>query len=201
MHIPLNYNLNFKMSTNVIILFLLAIISMNCSGPSQNKQNEADAQKPAGLLPSSTPAKTVENLYGDSLFFHLRNTIPAKTIEYLSPCMTNDLKNHIEKLNKDIAAWMKNNKDSNLKLPISEGPIFLSNYEGANAYQVGEAMINGSVARVPVSLSVTDVRGTFTWADTAILKQEGSVWLLDNIIFPSEENDKYTLTDRLSLIQ
>lgn len=182
---------------------IIAILCLNCSGLYQNSRNDEHVEKPkaATIAPSKTPEGTVKTLYGDTIFFNLRNAIPTDVITHLSPCITTELKTHFERYNEDIEAWMRRNENSGLKLPASEGPIFLSNYEGADSYQIGKASINGRLAKVPVSLSITDSIGSFQWVDIVLLRQVGNVWLLDNIKFQSGRDDNYTLLNRVSLVE
>lgn len=185
------------------MIVVVASLTLNCSGlyPNGRNDEQVEKQKTATIAPSTTPEGTVKSLYSDTIFFNLRNAIPPDVIEYLSPCITTELKIHFERYNEDIKAWMRRNENSGLKLPVSEGPIFLSNYEGADLYQVGKASINGRFARVPVSLSITDAMGSFQWIDIVLLRKVGNVWLLDNIKFQSGKGDNYTLLDRVSLFE
>jgi hypothetical protein len=187
----------------VIKIVVLAILCISCSCLYSNGQNEEKAEKlkKATIAPSITPEGTVKTLYSDTIFFNLRNAIPPDVIAHLSPCITTELKTHFESHNEDIEAWMRRNKNSGLKLPVGEGPIFLSNYEGADLYQVGKANINGRFAKVPVSLSITDVMGEFQWVDIVLLRQVGNVWLLENIMFQSGSDKNHTLLNRVSLIE
>ena len=181
----------------------IMVLASNCTRLSEPKnfrgQNDRYAER--RLLPSRTPEETVKTLYGDATFFNLRNEIPRLVIDRLSPCLTPELKAHLEHHNEKVAAWMTRNKNAGLKLPVSEGPIFLSNYEGADDYQVGKARIDGTLAEVPVSLSITDAMGAFSWVDVAVLRQVKNVWRLDNIKFQPGSGDNYTLRDRIALIE
>ena len=185
----------------------IMFLTLNCTGFSEPKnrrgQNDRYDEKPAAgrLVPSMTPEETVKTLYGDSTFFNLRNEIPYPVIDHLSPCITPELKAHLEHHKEKVAAWMARNENTGLKLPVSEGPIFLSNYEGADDYQVGKARIDGTHAEVPVSFSITDAMGTFKWVDVAILRQIKKVWRLENIKFQPDSSDNYTLQDRIALIE
>lgn len=198
-------SLGAKMCRVAALLVFSVALTTNCANSSSNQKKDSQEDKPVetsantGLAPASSPEETVKALYGDSTFLNLRNRIPAEVIAHLSPCLTAELKAHLEQHNKDVKAWMENPKNANLKLPVREGPIFVSNYEGANAFKVGEARVDGTKAEVPVSLSVNDVMGSFEWVDVAVLHQVGDVWLLDNIQFQPDNGDGYTLLKRVAL--
>lgn len=188
-------------------VLVTAILVLNCCGssaptePIGRNDERVGKQDTAPLAASTTPEGTVSALYADKIFFDLRNEIPPSVIEHLSPCMTADLKGHFERFNEDVKTWMARNQGAGLKLPVSEGPIFLSNYEGADSYRVGKATVRGNLAQVPVSLSITDPAGTFEWVDVVLLRRVGDVWLLDDIKFGPDEGDGYTLRDRVALVE
>ena len=57
--------------------------------------------------PSTTPAGTLAVLYGDEVFFGLRNSIPASALDHLSACITPELRGHFERHNESVAQWME----------------------------------------------------------------------------------------------
>ncbi len=185
------------LTITVISLFLL---NCSCSGPSNIKANDPTSENISAVnqLAYAIPEDTVSSLYNDPNFFKLRNTIPTETLTRLSAYFSDELIKHLKEHNKAVKKWMKQNGKSNLKLPVSEGPIFLSNYEGADTFHVEKAQIDDHYAKVPVSLSINDFMGEFKWQDIAILKQVDNKWLLDNIIFQPNRGDNYNLRDRVS---
>ncbi|THB68433.1 MAG: hypothetical protein D6B27_02570 [Gammaproteobacteria bacterium] len=177
----------------IIMTVVMSVFSASCSVSHSNNQNKTT------IAPSTTPEETVKVLYSDAIFFNIRNSIHPETISHLAPCITPELKIHFESHNKNIEKWKQKHKDSELKLPVSEGPIFLSNYEGANSFKIGKAMIEGKLAKVPVSLSIKNSDGLYKWIDIALLKQVGGFWLLNNIIFQSGIDKNNTLLNRVLL--
>jgi len=147
-----------------------------------------------------TPEETVRLLYADERFFRVRNTLPATTLQRFRYCFTSELVRHFESHNKNVARWIEEHKDEKtLKLPVSEGPIFVSNYEGADTFSVGRAKVEGTRAEVPVSLSYTEGADTARWVDVAMLRLVDGVWLLDDIGFDPERLGDYTLRKRVAL--
>jgi len=153
------------------------------------------------LKPSATPEETLTQLYSDKVFFRIRNRAPQSAIQHLISCFTPELKKQLERHEEDVSRWLTKNKDSGLKLPVSAGPIFLSNYEGADSFAIGKATVSGELARVNIAFSINDVTGSFEWTNVAILRHIDDVWLLDNIEFESNDGVPYTLRDRVSLIE
>jgi hypothetical protein len=181
---------------------VLASVLLCCAAPVATEQAAVGAtQDQAGrtLQPQETPEATVRELYADPAFFDLRNTVPPSTLQRFSGCFTPDLVRHFESYDADVDRWLEEHRNETLKLPVSEGPIFLSNYEGADTFSVGRASIDGSHADVPVSLSYTEGADTVRWVDIAKLRRVGGVWLLDDILFDPQRWDDYTLRDRTAL--
>lgn len=149
--------------------------------------------------PKETPEGTVGELYADETFFHARNSFPPPLVQRFSRCFTPELVRHLQSHNEDVERWIERHENQELKLPMSEGPIFISNYEGADTFSVGRATVDGSTAEVPVSLSYTDRADTIRWVDIVLLRLVDGVWLMDDIQFDPERWDDYTLRKRMTL--
>lgn len=88
--------------------------------------------------PGTTAQATAEALYGNAMFFHLRNAFPEFVTNNLGACFTKSLLTHFDKSRADIDHWKELHKDDQLKLPMNEGAVFISVYEGASQFRVGE---------------------------------------------------------------
>lgn len=179
--------------TPLVVIIALLTLGFSCAQKNIAIREESTKQQGTIDAPSTNPEETAKTLYSDTTFFNLRNRISLDVIGYLSPCLTPELENHLKIFNKDLEMWSNKNKNSNLKPPIREGPIFLSNYEGADSHKIGQANIDGQVAKVPISFLLDDVGESFEWQDFAILKKVGEVWLLDDIYFDPDRYDNHTL--------
>jgi hypothetical protein len=173
-----------------VIAAILALLSFCGAAP------VLAAQAPQ---PQATPDGTVGELYADKTFFEIRNAFPPAMVQRFSRCFTPELVRHLEAHNADVERWLAAHKDEDLKLPMSEGPIFLSNYEGADSFSVGRAEVDGDKARVPVTFSYTYEGDTLRWVDVAMLRLVDGLWLLDDIQFDPELWDDYTLRKRMAL--
>ena len=147
--------------------------------------------------PGKTPAVTVKALY-DVGFFDQRHHIDQLALKKLSACLSKELINHIEQCNKKIKVWLTNDENEGLKLPICEGSVCVSNYEGANTFEIGESTIKRLHAEVPILLSYSEAGTTFRWVDVAILRFVDGTWLLDDLLFDKRSS---TLRERLKLEQ
>ncbi len=151
------------------------------------------------LTPQSTPEGTVKVLYANEGFFSARNSFSPAMMQRFRYCFTDSLIRHFESHNLDAAQWKEDHSSENLKLPVPEGPIFISNYEGADNFNVGATRIEGDSAEVTVRLSYRALGETTHWTDIAILRFVGGTWLLDDIHFDPESGNSYTLRKRLTL--
>jgi hypothetical protein len=158
-----------------------------------------DASGSEALQPGATPEGTVGELYADETFFHARNAFPSSMMQRFSRCFTPELVRHFEAHNENVERWIEDHGNAGLKLPMSEGPIFLSNYEGADTFSVGRATVDGTKAEVPVSFSYTEGADTVRWVDIVLLRLVDGVWLMDDIRFDPERWDDYTLRKRMTL--
>jgi hypothetical protein len=195
-----------------VVWAILATVSLGCAAPVSAEQASAmsgdlvavgaeETPNPASEAPQpeTTPEGTVRELYADDTFFQIRNALPPSMIQRFSRCFTPDLVRYFESHNEDVERWLEEHKDQTLKLPMSEGPIFLSNYEGADTFSVGQAKIEGTSAEVPVTFLYTYGNETFRWDDIAMLRLVDGLWLLDDIRFDPERWDDYTLRKRMAL--
>ena len=120
-------------------------------------------------------------------------------VQRFSRWFTPELVSHFESHNERVARWMEEHSDEALKLPMSEGPIFISNYEGADTFSVGQSKVEGAHAEVPVTFSYTEGADTVQWVDVALLRRVDGLWLMDDIQFDPSRFENYTLRERVSL--
>jgi hypothetical protein len=160
-------------------------------GISRSSADEGLAPKPG-----ATAQATAEALYGNAIFFHLRNAFPEFVTNNLGACFTKSLLNHFDKSRAAIDHWKELHKDDQLKLPMNEGAIFISVYEGASQFRVGETNLVKDRARVNIHLSYTEGNDVYEWIDIAIFVQVDGKWLLDEIEFDPANRDGWTLRKR-----
>ena len=146
--------------------------------------------------PSATPEETVKALYSNDVFFHLRNSFPKEITDYLSPCFTKSLLAHFDSSRTRIEKWLQDNKETDQKLPLGEGPVFIGNYEGAEGFRIGAAVAKGDSAEVVVHMTYTEASTKVEWTDVAILERVSGNWLLSDIKFHAGDGAESTLRDR-----
>ena len=173
------------------MMAVLATIGLLVSAACASSEQEARATK--------TPEETVRELYNDETFLQARNAVSAAMLLHFQDRFTPDLMNHFETHNVRVERWLKAHEGEALKLPMREGPIFVSNYEGADTFDVGAAKIQGDRADVPVSLSYSEGGDTARWVDVAMLRLVDGVWRLDDIRFDLNGAGDDTLRKRVAL--
>lgn len=183
-----------------VLAAALALGSLHGIAPLATAQATTEAASPANEAPrpQQTAEGTVRALYADEAFFHLRNTLPPPMVQRFSACFTPELVQHLESHNQDVETWFAQH-DETLKLPMAEGPIFFSNYEGADSFEIGHTTTDGTHAEVPVSFTYTEGADTVRWVDIVMLRLMGGVWLMDDILFDPQRWDHYTLRERVAL--
>jgi hypothetical protein len=149
--------------------------------------------------PATTPAETANALYGNEVFFNLRNSFPKQMTDYLAPCFSKDLLQHFDSSRDAIEKWSNRNKDTLMKLPMNEGAIFVGNYEGAASFRIGETLISHDTAKVFIHLAYTEAGTKVEWTDIAIFIRSSNVWLLNDIVFDRSNNSNITLRKRTTL--
>lgn len=167
------------------------------------EETETDAIAPSELAdlapsPGLTPEATARALYGTQSFLHQRGTFNRKVVDHFQVCFTSALNKHLYLFSDALEAWKVKHAGQQLKLPLTEGSIFISCYEGCTTYQVGKAIVLGDMARVPVVMKHFEQGEPYGWVDMAVLRRVGKVWLLDEVVFDAGASDG-SLREHLSM--
>ena len=159
------------------------------------------AERAPSPNPGTIPADTVKALYSNEVFFHLRNSFPKPVTDYLSPCLSKDLKEHFDNSRAEIDLWFERHKNEKqqLKLPMSEGAIFVSCYDGATEFRLGTTTVKNDRARVKVHLTYKEGEYSFEWVDIALLVKVDGKWLLEDIQFDPARSPGATLRKRTKI--
>ncbi|MCB1224756.1 MAG: hypothetical protein KDK99_02985 [Verrucomicrobiales bacterium] len=90
-------------------------------------------------------------------------------------------------------------KNNTQKLPLEEGSIFLSCYEGASTFEIGSIAVTGDRAEVTIDLTYEEAGITVQWTDIALLVRRSGKWLLDDIRFDPVQRPGGTLSKRIRI--
>lgn len=104
----------------------------------------------------------------------------------------------LEAAKKEQLDYMKKFPDE--KPPFIEGDLFSSLFEGPHHFQVGTAVIEGEVARIPIAYERTEAGDTVKWTDTLILTKTPEGWKVDDMRYGGtwDFSNKGTLKEALA---
>ncbi len=135
--------------------------------------------KPAPQGPA--PEATVKGFYGAYLLVHPMG-VPeevqlSKLKAYLTPSLASLLRD------ADAAETAYRKRTNNEVPPLVEGDLFTSMFEGASAFDVLPAHVDGDRAECKVQLTYRDADPKYnvTWKDGVFLVRGPSGWLIDDI--------------------
>jgi hypothetical protein len=142
--------------------------------------------------------KAVRKLYAMPALVDARNGIEEAAISKLQPYVTDGL---AAALRDFSAALSKADQSTDLstKSPYPTGPIFFSNYEGMDTFNVADASAADQTIRVKVEMDFKSEYGNAQWTDLAVLRCEGGEWKLDDIIFDPNQTAGPSLRDRIAI--
>jgi hypothetical protein len=144
----------------------------------------------------------VKHFYVDLKPLSIRGTVDGDDVDHCSEALTPSYKGAIDAARKGVQAWRDAAKRDperfrNLKLPLTEGPIFTWVYEGgdfARIESVTEAGDRG-YARVRIHLELAGEKDD--WSDLVILHRVGGQWLIDDILSGIDDSEPVSMRDRL----
>jgi hypothetical protein len=173
---------------NVLCVFA-ALAFSSCGGLSGEKDEElvtwSNAFRPTGKppAPGDRPEDTARALYSNETFFGVRGNLSKAGTEHLGACFTPSLLRRFAAQRREINEWFRKHRGENLKLPLGEGPVFLSGYEHPQQFQLGKPKMIGDRAFVPVQLTALYHGELDLVTDEALFVRRAGKWLLDDIHF------------------
>ncbi len=127
------------------------------------------------------PEATVKGFYGAYVAIHPMG-VPeevqlSKLKAYLTPSLASLLRD------ADAAETAYRKRTNNEVPPLVEGDLFTSMFEGASAFEVLPAHVDGDRAECKVELTYKDADPKYnvTWKDEIFLVKGPSGWLIDDI--------------------
>lgn len=174
-------------------LATLALIA--AFGAAQGAECPGDAAAPA----LAAARETVRSLYGTPGFVEARNDIDPATIGDLEPFLTARLLGAL----RDFSAALRTADESTdplTKSPYPTGPIFLSNYEGMDAFTVAGASAGpDDTVHVTVEMTFASPFGDADWTDVAVLRCDAGAWKLDDVVFDPAQTAGPSLGERIAV--
>ena len=196
-------NINFNKYPLLLVLISILLYSCNSDKQAASKIDQKPPNNKTLFESQKDPLNTLETLYSNKSFFDSRNPLTNEDLEKYSLIFSPSLLKSFEESNISIINWSRKNiaSNENLKLPMNEGPTFISNYEGATSYQVLDIEINNEAASAHINFTYHDNSTTVKWYDIAKLVIIGGKWYLDDIQFDPERFDNYTLRSNIAFTE
>jgi hypothetical protein len=148
---------------------------------------------------AASAQEVVRTLYATPAFTDSRNDIDATAIRQLEPYLTDRLVAALQAY-RDALAKSKASPDASTKSPFPEGPVFHSNYEGMDTFDLSGATAAADRSfHVSVGMKFVSSGGSAAWTDIAVLRCEGGGWRLDEIMFDPDQPAPPSLSERIAV--
>lgn len=134
-----------------------------------------------GIAAAQDATEVTDNFYATIADLNVRGLPDKEQLKELSPFLSSQIVTLIKRDQKKQAAFIKKHPDE--KPPWAEGDLFSSLFEGRTSYQIGKTRTKGSTREVDVYLHFVADTDKVKWTDTAVLRREGSKWVISNILF------------------
>lgn len=130
-----------------------------------------------GAAPEAA-AKTFLDAY---VKLHISGLPSEEEMKTLAPLLTPEISALIEAARAEQKDFQKTHPDE--KPPWIEGALFSSLFEGVTSYHLGEVVVSGDKASIPVYWEYTEGGETTRWIDVAVLSKSGDSWHVADIFF------------------
>lgn len=135
----------------------------------------------AGFAAAQDATEVADNFYATLADLDVRGLPDKDQLQELTPFLSKQIVATIKRNQTTQAAFIKKHPDE--KPPWIEGDLFSSLFEGWRSYEIGKTVKKGNTREVDIYLHHVSESDKVKWTDTAILKREGSKWVITNIIF------------------
>ena len=133
--------------------------------------------------PAEPPEKVVEALYGDQFVAPIAGVPDSARLAKLRPYLSDSLAALLAAADARRAADIA--RAPNEKPSWAEGNIFVSLFEGQDAFYLQPAIEDRAGYKVPIRSQYKargETSGT-TWADTAVVTAQRGKWVVDDVIY------------------
>lgn len=125
-----------------------------------------------------TVAKTFFDAYVKARVSGLPNEEEMKTF---APLLSPDIVKLLATARTEQQEFQRKNPDE--KPPWIEGALFSSLFEGVTAYRLGDTVVSGDKASIPVYWEYTEGGESSRWIDVVTLVRTGDSWQIWDIFF------------------
>jgi hypothetical protein len=135
----------------------------------------------AGSALAETPESVAQTFFDACVKSRVSGLPSEEQMKTFAPLLTSEVISLIEAARTEQAEFQKKNPEE--KPPWIEGALFSSLFEGVTAYRLGEPLVSGDKASIPVYWEYTEGGETSRWIDVLILARSGETWKVADIFF------------------
>ena len=145
----------------------------------------------------------VKRFYVDMEALAIRGTIDGDRVDRCREVLAANYNEAFVAARRELQAWRDAAKrdpvfrNRNPKLPLREGPLFTSVYEGGAFTKIESFSIAGDRAYAKVRIQMRPIYGGHDWADLVILHRVSGRWLIDDILSRVDDDRPESMRDRL----
>jgi hypothetical protein len=129
----------------------------------------------------ASPNETAKTFLDTYVKLHISGLPSEEEMKTLAPLLTPEIGKLIEAARAEQKDFQKKNPDE--KPPWIEGALFSSLFEGVTSYRLGEVIVGGNKASIPVYWEYTEGGETSRWIDVVVLAKSGDTWQISDIFF------------------
>ncbi len=136
---------------------------------------------PFGFALAEAPEAGAKKFFDAVVKFRVSGLPTEEQMKTLGPLLDPEIVKLIAAAAAERADFEK--KHPGEKPPFIEGALFSSLFEGVTAFRLGEVVVQGDKASIPVYWEYTEYAETSNWIDVVVLKKNGEMWRIWDIFF------------------
>lgn len=129
----------------------------------------------------AAPEITAKTFLDSYVKFQISGLPSEEEMKTLAPLFTPEISKLIEAARAEQKDFLKKHPEE--KPPWIEGALFSSMFEGVTSYRLGEVVVGGDKASIPIYWEYTENGETSRWIDVLVLSKLGEEWQIFDIFF------------------
>jgi hypothetical protein len=135
----------------------------------------------AAAAHAGTPEETARTFFDAYLKFRTSGLPKDEEMRVFAPLLTPEIVTLLGAASAEQKEFQRKNPDE--KPPWIEGALFSSLFEGVSAYRLGDVLVSGDKASIPVYWEYTEGGETSRWIDVVCLVRSAGSWQIADIFF------------------
>lgn len=130
---------------------------------------------------AGTPEQTARAFFDAYVKFRVSGLPSDEVMRTFAPLLTPEIITLLGAARVEQKEFRQKNPGE--KPPWIEGALFSSLFEGVSAYRLGDVLVSGDKASIPVYWEYTQDGETSRWIDVVTLVRSGDIWQIADIFF------------------